>query len=793
MQQIHAVRFIHAEGNGLKVDREAINGLLAKNKGELTIIAVLGKARGGKSTLLDLIIHHIIEQANSTDPGFLERVKRAVTGGSSKARLDLDYMPFNVGEGDEHITRGIDMAVIPCATRNYVFLDCQGLMSSEDVSLDLQYMLAIYMVADIIIYNQIQSLGADIWDKFSTFLAAARQFNPNTKPSIIFRLTNYQAHRGPIKQELLNAELGRFLEHRADQFGEAREALRLVFDKISIIATRAPNDEHRDLLSDKKFGEFMSIEKYGFAPLIHDIMVQVNLAPKHDIGAFSAAMDTLQANLLKLPAEWDTTRLDFYSTLAKSEVQKFLMDVTTDMRVAPKVDGTAADDKILTTRLITVNALLAAFDSQFAKVADGVKVPLRLELIKIITPPFEEAAVKSRTMAQAIIDSRIPAITATWIWPQTIETKPIEADHKFSFVNTLTKQMETTYANIANTAELKKTAMSMIDLLNIAVINMYRKVFELTYDEAKINKIADDMITGTLQNKYVVTNIDIVIAQMKEAMIREIEDHVGTHAEKFDLITFNFGTFMKNFDIYNSIAKGLVDGKFDMSITALAAEKAGNGFTTEKDMRTTKHYQSFLDVAKSRATEKFDVILTAADHRAKLIAATEEYLKQAFAERMYILGPEISINDGSAAAFVYKNTITSDITDIHPYIDFAVLEIDYEYRFVFIGGEIKWYDIWLKKMCDMFGADGFAIRHVQIKNIKKHRPGNLHGYDFVEMNYASTVINRILIETIVVSWSRCEMGSDEESVALGDIITYNIPSRTAKRLAEELEGEDGAE
>ena len=93
---------------------------LPNNNKPLSVLAIIGPARRGKSTLINCIISTL---------------------------LNTNYNSFKTSDTDEHCTYGIDYTVIETEDKNILFLDVQG-MGLHDSSNDCKILLYIYLISD---------------------------------------------------------------------------------------------------------------------------------------------------------------------------------------------------------------------------------------------------------------------------------------------------------------------------------------------------------------------------------------------------------------------------------------------------------------------------------------------------------------------------------------------------------------------------------------------------------------------------------------------------------------------
>ena len=125
----------------------------------ITVLSIVGTARTGKSTLLNMIGSYLLKKNTKI---------------------------FNIDDTDEHCTVGVDMYYFE--TEKLVLLDCQGL-KLDDSSNDPKLLLIIYLISDCIIYNQRSILNNDIFETLqplATFINYIE--NITYKPKLIFRI-----------------------------------------------------------------------------------------------------------------------------------------------------------------------------------------------------------------------------------------------------------------------------------------------------------------------------------------------------------------------------------------------------------------------------------------------------------------------------------------------------------------------------------------------------------------------------------------------------------------------------
>ena len=190
------------------------------------IISIIGKARMGKSTLLNCIISYLSD--------------------------DNRYI-FNTSDLGEHCTHGITYFIY----KNYIFLDCEGIQKDDSIN-DVKLLLFSYLLSDIIIFNETSDFSNSSIQSLLPLTAFSNFINLEEikkKPNLIIRISNYD-----LKTDI-NETIHKTLNiKRKDNYQSIRNTILQLFNNINGISTTSlARDEQRDL-KNKMFLNMMNEE-----------------------------------------------------------------------------------------------------------------------------------------------------------------------------------------------------------------------------------------------------------------------------------------------------------------------------------------------------------------------------------------------------------------------------------------------------------------------------------------------------------------------------------------------------
>ena len=225
---------------------------------ELVVVSFLGKARIGKSTLMNCFVSHL---------------------------SDSNLKIFNTSNSvKEHCTSGIDFLSIETETKTILLLDIQGL-DFKDSKDDCKLMLFVFMISNIIIYNEKGILTNSVLSSFQALTSLVTHIKDNQiKPNLIFRSIDVDSELEDYDPtENLTDMLS---EDRTDQYTNVRKSITKLFATINSKPTYSIEKREKQLLNSNDFVSFMNNEENGFKLFCNYLIDQINSSPKHNPSKF---------------------------------------------------------------------------------------------------------------------------------------------------------------------------------------------------------------------------------------------------------------------------------------------------------------------------------------------------------------------------------------------------------------------------------------------------------------------------------------------------------------------------
>ena len=225
---------------------------------ELVVVSFLGKARIGKSTLLNCFVSHL---------------------------SDSNLKIFNTSNSvKEHCTSGIDFLSIETETKTILLLDIQGL-DFKDSKDDCKLMLFVFMISNIIIYNEKGILTNSVLSSFQALTSLVTHIKDNQiKPNLIFRSIDVDSELEDYDPTENLADM--LSEDRTDQYTNVRKSITKLFATINSKPTYSIEKREKQLLNSNDFVSFMNNEENGFKLFCNYLIDQINSSPKHNPSKF---------------------------------------------------------------------------------------------------------------------------------------------------------------------------------------------------------------------------------------------------------------------------------------------------------------------------------------------------------------------------------------------------------------------------------------------------------------------------------------------------------------------------
>lgn len=321
------------------------------------IISIVGDARKGKSTFLNLIINYLTKE-------------------------NKEY--FKIDDGLSHCTLGVDYYEID----DYLFLDCQGL-NYQDSSNDPKLLLFIYSISNIIIYNDKNVINNNVFttlQPMAMFLNTFKNFNASI---LYFRISDYELEGNPYKL------LDNILINQKDQFDNVRESIKKLFSSIEINITEPLDRSEKSLFKKRDFNKILEIT--NFNNIIKEIYSLINSQTKKKID-INKLINNINQN-----KKIDYKKLDLYTQITINEVNEFIklnISNNDDFNLFT-VNGYSKNE--LEIYQSNINKLLNNFKEQFNKIPKNLQSLFNQEL-NIIKDKYQSMKDKNYKLSLEIIE-----------------------------------------------------------------------------------------------------------------------------------------------------------------------------------------------------------------------------------------------------------------------------------------------------------------------------------------------------------------------------------------------------
>jgi hypothetical protein len=329
------------------------------------ILSIIGKARMGKSSFLNAFISKYSGKNTTV---------------------------FTTQEGDDHCTLGIDYYYIP--EHNVLLLDSQGL-AHENASHDPSLLLFIYLVSNIIIFNEstmLQNSALKLIEPICTFTQYL-DMDTCEKPSLIFRISD--AKRGSD----IHKTLEKLMAHHNDQYNSIRESVENVFAQpVKIIKTEYPQKAEDSLLSSNDYMGLLSVKENGFDSAIASIIEDISaVVPRENIlTSIPGYIDSINNN-----EQININKLDIVALTHNNDILMWLNKVSADLKSEIEVDGTQEMyEKNVVTRQTAVKKVKTEFTKRFKNITETIKKDHKAKLDAELDGPIERAKLNSEKKAR---------------------------------------------------------------------------------------------------------------------------------------------------------------------------------------------------------------------------------------------------------------------------------------------------------------------------------------------------------------------------------------------------------
>jgi hypothetical protein len=369
----HSQPFVKILDNKLAIVKEIEN-----LSPDTRVVSILGKARMGKSTFLNLLITNI-------------------NGDSSNQNI------FTTQDSDEHCTRGIDAFYLP--QKNLLLLDSQGL-AYEDSSHDPQLLLFLYHVSDVVIFNdnrRLENGALKLLEPICTFTNYL-DMDEVVKPRLFFRIAD-----SDVKEPGKNLE--KVLGTYQDQYQSIRDSIRHLFHSDIRMLPTAPLDKRvRALLNANEYNEVLDMDDLGFREACQAIEEAMGKAEKKSkLAQLHDVIGKINGN-----EEIKIEKLDIVKLQAEREMIKWRdANVSPALYMPIEVDGTqkSYDDNVK-PRKNTKQSVLTSFTRRFKSIPETIRESIRADLDEKLAAPIREAVTACERKAEERVASAASAAYA---------------------------------------------------------------------------------------------------------------------------------------------------------------------------------------------------------------------------------------------------------------------------------------------------------------------------------------------------------------------------------------------
>ena len=348
--------FNHA---GIELDKAIAGSLQYKHK----VITMMGKARTGKSTFLNLLVNYLSDDT------------RAI---------------FESNQSIEHCTHGVNVF----QTRNMTLMDCQGL-EYQDSHNDVDLSLFAYMVSNVMIFNcsAIDNSTLKSMEPIVSFANRIGGTAASSKPTLVFRVRDYGLD-APAEQMLHKT-----MQPHDDQYQTIRDGLHHLFDPIIAVATLHLDRTELGQLKQHQYTEFLQQDN-GYEACFDTIMTNISDAGQHVTRQYLAGVvETIQHKSI------DAKQLDVSLLIIKNNLGEFINRVDKSIYQEIPTDGTKkVFDEAITPRMDFLSTTLATFDAEFDKVELSLKQPYRQQIVDSVQPVIDSAMENNNDKATTLLE-----------------------------------------------------------------------------------------------------------------------------------------------------------------------------------------------------------------------------------------------------------------------------------------------------------------------------------------------------------------------------------------------------
>ena len=276
---------------------------------KVKVISVIGKARTGKSTLMNMLISYWTKKNTNI---------------------------FKMSDSINHCTNGVDYYYLE--ESNIILLDFQGIYLG-DSSQDCKLLLFAYLLSDVLIFNEKEMLSNMTLQQFQPMLSFMHYIDKtslkNSKnPKLIFRICDVHLKLDPIENR------NSMLHKQQDQFQSIRDCISELFDDITVIKTHSLERSELKLLNSENFLEMLKIDENNFETAITSIDDYIEcIEPTRTFGQFMNDVNKITKSINN-QEKIDCNKLDVFTNLTKLDIHDYINNLDKTIYDEIIVDGT---------------------------------------------------------------------------------------------------------------------------------------------------------------------------------------------------------------------------------------------------------------------------------------------------------------------------------------------------------------------------------------------------------------------------------------------------------------------
>lgn len=346
------------------------NKLVLSSKLELEktkIITVIGRARLGKSSLLNIIYSYLTGTEQET---------------------------FKSSSSVKHVTHGIHYYYYD--KLNLLILDSQGLDYS-DSSNDHKILLFCYSISDMIIYNDkniFNNSSLNCLCQLSSFVN--RIENINIKPILVIRIADYDL------DDRIDDVIKITLTHQNDQYDNIRNAMTTLFSTIVGLQTNHLDKTDITNMKSHRYLDILKNEENNYANCVKTTLSLMDMVPfkKLKLNTLNTLIYNINNNL-----NINCMVLDIYTQISKTQILEFIISIPKHAYNMISVDGTQDDYlQVYMPRFLQYENIMNDFDTKFKLLPDNIKNNYRIDIENKLKEPLEQALQEIKLKATKLKD-----------------------------------------------------------------------------------------------------------------------------------------------------------------------------------------------------------------------------------------------------------------------------------------------------------------------------------------------------------------------------------------------------